>query len=355
MKKKMISLLLVLSLVVGICPAAFAGEANTISVDTQSKMLQLLVSSMAEKELYGLESLDLSSVSIGSAIPTYSVSGNNLTPASVQLFPVLSNGQITSIFTVFPDENGEIHAQLSSGMVETLNMYLPNSAPFAIIYDDEGAYLYADSTVTLLCEGAFIEEKENLISNLSDDALDNVTVRRVTEALALDVNSFAAQIPAPCVEAAYYLEVSKVLQTSDVTCWAACIASIVNTVKGTNYPCAKVVQDLNGGINETKDMDFVINGISSTYGIQYTHNYAPRIGSATVIAQLQNGYPFFGGFVNGLAHMVVIRGINPNVNTFSVMDPATATYVQCTIGTYSWQYTSPQGITLSLIEYGFHK
>lgn len=100
-------------------------------------MLRILASVEPEKENYGLEDIDFSSVEIGSEIPAYKVENGQLVNANIRLIPLFFNGEFVSLFYIANLPNGKIFVQLSNELVSTITENI-DANPLAIICDDVG-------------------------------------------------------------------------------------------------------------------------------------------------------------------------------------------------------------------------
>ena len=112
-------------------------------------MLRILASVEPEKENYGLEDIDFSSVEIGSEIPAYKVENGQLVNANIRLIPFFFNGEFVSLFYIANLPNGKIFVQLSNELVSTITENI-DANPLAIICDDVGGQIYSDCELILL-------------------------------------------------------------------------------------------------------------------------------------------------------------------------------------------------------------
>lgn len=370
MKKKMISLLLVLALVVGICPAAFAGENETVlQEDIQEKMLQLLATAEPEKEMYGLGGVDFHKVSIGCEVPAYRVKDGELVSADIRLFPILNNSEICSLFYIVQASGEETYAQLSTDLVVPIDQHTEQGDSFAIIYDEEGAYIYANGIVSLLgrTEEATGKTREGKSASiLTEEHLKNITTCMSREQQTLNVYDYKQSLPQPRIEQAKYLNVQVIKQPSgENICWAITCTAIINYVKKTNYSYKTIWKQFNGGVNKGETMTFATAKMDEYYEMNYDpQTSVSSIDKNFVLAQLTNGFPIYGSF-DGKAddgstwgHAVTIRGINLNTNVFSVMN-STPTTTGYTLGTFSdgpWKFVSDySGATYTLRGYGYRR
>lgn len=98
MRKKLLSLVMAIAILCVTSVPAFASSTfNCKDDNVEEKMLKLLLSIEHEKEMYGLGSVDFSSVTIGEGIPTYKVKDGTLALADISFIPILSGGEVVSL------------------------------------------------------------------------------------------------------------------------------------------------------------------------------------------------------------------------------------------------------------------
>ena len=155
MRKKLLSLVMAIAILCVTSVPAFASSTfNCKDDNVEEKMLKLLLSIEHEKEMYGLGSVDFSSVTIGEGIPTYKVKDGTLALADISFIPILSGGEVVSLFYVADIPNIGVYVQLSCELVESLKQFSDNT-DIAIIIGLAG-YLPHDVDIDLI--PTFIEQ-----------------------------------------------------------------------------------------------------------------------------------------------------------------------------------------------------
>lgn len=390
--RKLISVLLVCVLIFSLTSSAFASNSTYLSVnpDIQNQMLRILASTEAEKENYGLADLDYSAVHLGNEIPTYKVSDGTLIQADIRLIPITDGTNLISFFYIANDDNGNAIVQLSNELVAPLLKYV-NGESFAIVYDDDGAYVCVNNSLYLLglkeqsifttedilrhnalCsnqypEGATMEEDQstrNLVSLLDSDCftglVSNVYATTV-QTTSLDVSSFIESLQSPAFTTATskYLSVEKISQPSNTSiCWAIAITSIANYVWNGNWTYTDIVQMFASGVDKGMYTEDVIYNLNYYFGVDWGYTYTTTLAPSVILSYLIDNYPLYADFTrsNG-AHAVVIRGVSTSLNTFSVMNPTPST-TGYTSGTISSNNTLTfvsgySGVTYTLRSFGF--
>lgn len=389
--RKFLSALLSFILIFTLSSPAFAIESSNtpISPEIQNQMLRILASTEAEKENFGLSGLNFSAVHLGNEIPTYKVSGDSLIPADIRLIPITDGTNLISFFYVVNDASGSPVVQLSNELITPLQSYV-NGAPFSIIYDDDGAYVFVNDELhllglkeqaiytdedTLRHEALFPTDTSNasalmtistadasLVSALDECCFSEVTTSSFeTTTKTLNVTSFLETLAAPASTNATskYLAVEKISQPSGTSiCWAIAITSIANFIWDGSWTYTDIVQMFAAGVDKGMYTEDVIYNFNYYFGADWGYNYTTTLDPDIILDYLLADYPLFGDFTrSGGAHAVVIRGVSTTLNTFSVMNPTPST-TSYTSGTISSNNTLTfvsgySGDTYTLRSYGF--
>lgn len=386
--KKFISVFLALSIFLGLFSYADASTFNPTKGDTevQNQMLRILASVEPEKENYGLQNVNFSSVEIGNDIPTYAVRNARLVDSDIRLIPLLHSGKLVSFFYVATLSNGEIFVQLSNELVEPITFYNTESIPFSLIYDDVGAYIYTDSSLYLLgtaettlytdedtnrhysqfsTETSCIEhisadnEANNIVFSLSDNELSAIDASSFSVNTVLNVEAFLNALSTPYTATSKYLPVEIIKQPANTNiCWAIAVTSLANYVFHTTNTYEGILQLFNGGNDVGAYIEHVFYRFNDVFHTIWSYEYTTTIAPDLAMFYLERGYPLYGDFTRkGGAHAVVIRGTNTVTKTFSIMNPTPTTtgYTTGTISTSNvWSFISGySGSVYTLRAYGF--
>ena len=110
-----------------------------------------------------------------------------------------------------------------------------------------------------------------------------------------------------------------------------------------------------GGGNNTTYAYKVIYDMNYYFSVNYECTTTTKMIPAFVVEHILAGYPIYGSFSPG--HAVVIRGVNGNTNTFSVMNPTSGNYEAGSIASdYTWSFISATtGNLFTLRCYGHYK
>lgn len=393
MKKfRLLGLIFTLCMCFAIAMPAMAAD-DVLSFDVQNKMLRILSSVEEEKEYYNLENIDFSAIQIGREIPVYNVDDDDLIYSDLHFFPIINNNRLVSFFYVVNDNNEEAYVQLSNDLVIPISQYVVGNQPFAIIYDDDGAYVYVDNEIYLLGEAeqhylteeeivlynnlfgecpyevessvTLCGEEKNYISSIEQSVFQSINTESLSNNIILNADSFLQEQPLAITSK--YLGVDILTEPANVnTCWAVAVASIVNYIYDGNWDYQGIVNMFTNGNDIGLHIDTVIDNMNYWFNAGWSYGRVNSLSPQTVLDYLIEDYPLYGNFkethyVGGsavsTAHAVVIRGVNTSSKTFSVMNPTPTTsgYTPGTISSDNvWKFVNSYGgTTYTLNAYGF--
>lgn len=347
-KKRFFGVLLAIALLVSaVCvPAAAASQALN-----EEELITVLNFIEPQKETFGLESVDFSTLRISDVIHSYEYIDGQF--QEILGFYLLFSGSTPVALVLSPD--GE-HYQVMTAFTKQIGDSGFSQAAF--IYDAKGCYLYDGTDLLLLGENPESEPVSRSalpdIAELLDAGNIVLTDISLTEPLGYVLQ------PQTRAQTYYSCGVKYVTQNPyDNLCWAATIACISNCVKGTNltavgvgkpYWAAQGQTDFNQGLLDSESAALM----RKTYGLDYTYQYAVPSDNV-IIENIRSGYPIFATFIQ-LAmpiqessdtpllrtsrHAVTLYGINPFSGYISLMDPLLGA-ASATLGDSNYLYTSP--------------
>ena len=92
-----------------------------------------------EKELYGLEDVDFTALSVGAPIMVYEYSDDDVLPLDICIYPLIYNESLVALAFLQPTEN---IVNIITNMVDEIAKHVSPYDDFALIYDNIGCYLY---------------------------------------------------------------------------------------------------------------------------------------------------------------------------------------------------------------------
>ena len=317
-----------------IVPAFTANENSTAVPDDVKDAIELVVSTIAfEKESYGYADVNFSKIQIGEIIPTYTILDNREVQPSTEIFyPILDEfDNLIALSIVCTDEENGTYAFLSSELISELNNYLGSNENIALVYDDKGVYCWNGISATLLANNDIaggIDGRSSL-SDITTEELSVVKTNQIDAICPLKLNLDSPSTIANNDEYAYVSVPLKKQPSGSGWCWAACMASIIQFEKGGNYTTADIGNKYSSGTSVTASSKEVQQWYKD-YGlyfslhddVRYQKNYV------TILNILGRGHPIDASFCLDFKywHGVVLRGINVDASSFSVMNPTTGTY-----------------------------
>lgn len=210
-------------------------------------------------------------------------------------------------------------------MIEPLKENIDTEKKFALIFDKYNCYLFDGENWTLLQTYTY-KAKDNSILDI-DSSFDTSKIELSSFTNKISIGTLYAQS-----RTVYYTcPIEYVPQVYNNICWAACSASIINTLLNDNLSAVEVAQQYFYVIKDLKsipnfDTDVSISQmpkILNYYGVynyEYTYNYVPT--AEEIYNNIINGYPVCLSFHDDdNNHACVAYGIDANYNNILVMDP----------------------------------
>lgn len=323
--KKIFSLILVISMLVGGIPALAANDIKMTTNDNDivNAIEHVIESIYFEKEYYGFGDCNLSELSIGTEVPNYEVINNNLVENNdISYYPILDKyGEIISVAAIAYD-GGQPKAYLSCDLVPALKETQIGQG-IALVYDRQGVYCWNGEKATLI-------ESNNMpggvtyrndIANVSDATLQNTVTRCVVVSTSLNIEIPDAE-PHGYGDNAAYVSVPVKRQPSGRSwCWAASMASIIQHETGTSFTCTQIANRYNASDDQTESIYTVQTRLRNDFSLSYTLRSDRYLTS--LLNSLGRGHAVYSSFKsNAGGHAVVIRGIDFGSKLFSIMDPA---------------------------------
>lgn len=87
----LISILLLITSCVGVYAADVTVSNATFMTKVENGVEEVLFSIESNKEMYGMNGIDFSTLKLGNEIPAYNLTANGLTETTVRYFPIISN------------------------------------------------------------------------------------------------------------------------------------------------------------------------------------------------------------------------------------------------------------------------
>ncbi len=322
--KKLVALLVTSFIgVTSICPA-FAVESGVISSvlvatedcdNAKEEFMENIdtVVTLMEMNL-GRDSIDMENATIGQPFL--------IANSDIYIFPVLVDGNIERLIQMTKGNNGNNHFAISEFFADDFNN-LSNDTYKIVADENFDVFAVNDEESILINKNTDDEESiTEPVMALSDDDLDVVDVKDTF----VDLGS----IPMPAANGnGKWLSVPVVKQSKN-TCWAACMASILNHY-GENLTISKILSKTGksgkANYSEVKDF-FALYGYSSTKFNQYSLTFAK------IKTEINAGRPIWQAIgTNTRGHAVVIEGYQEkgtgSSNAISIMEPYKGYIVDC--------------------------
>lgn len=294
----------------------------------------------------GLYDVNFSEITISNPVYTYEYTVEGLVQNNV-MYPLKFNGNLVA-WAIPLSDNSNSNYQITTALVNDVNLLLQDGTDFALIYDYDYCYLYNGSELFLLTETTYKVENR-LMLNTDSVCVNDFNIQLTNIADSTSLNYYSQ--PTTRAQTYYSCPVNFVSQNPpSLLCWAASIACVVNYKKGTTYTAVQVAQKHYGNTDFNKGLPLgdEDNILISDYFLLYRYkNEVP--GDGVIGKNIINDYPILATFKwSDGYHLVVIYGINTISGYISIMDPEFGA-CSATISGSSYKYVSAySGTTLTL-------
>lgn len=369
MKKRIIGFCLAASLILSVIVPSFASDKAISGNTSAENELIALVNNMLpfiemEKEQYGMKDVDFSTLYLGSEIPAYVLEiDGELSKPDISYFPIMSNDKWVATVMAFYSKSGKLNIQISSYYVQEYAESSCKDKNFALIFDRDGAYFYADGNVELAAASTYNMPSLSSIKEHPDMAVQSTANLRPQHVLTVVRDNIVSTQSGPeeYFDRYYYLDVPTIKQAEDsLQCWAACVASI-RKYYGTNTTIDDVYNKANIKKYEAGNIGIAEN-VLEAYGLSPIFFRDDQLSWDQFRSKiLFDNTPFFASCIletetavtERPGHAVVLRGYVAYRNvsqlgSISYMDPYTGAYGASIVVNDFEYYYIPGGNALTL-------
>lgn len=280
----------------------------------------------AQEELYGLDKVDFSTIAVGSPIESYEYIDGDMAKLDFSVYPLTSEGVLVA-FAVKQADSDFIN--VTTALVGELGAKLSTNEAFALVYDSEACYAYSQNNFIEVVSSAEVDESRDMVDSTTTMPRE-AKLQSLAPVQALEYEVPGAQLNSGIMARAASTYVSLPVQyvtqsPPSVYCWACCVASIGNYMRGGSLNGQDVAKSVYGNTNwnRTATLTTSLGALSNLYGINYTaYSYAPS--AAVAAGKLSLGRPLFASWSSSTSsngHASVIYGADQYYYYISVMDP----------------------------------
>ena len=325
-KRSIISWLLIFCICFSITMPALAAEKtgeeyienesiNFPTFEEQKGIIDLL-SLLADVNKRKINTYGTPGLSVGQLVKSYNYINGEFVP-TVSIYPIFKNDEL---YMLAVGGEGDYTANFGcdTTIIEPLKDNLNNKKEFALVYDKLNCYLF-DGTSWILLR-TYSHEKINDVLDINSD-IDTSVIELGSEKIS--IGSLYNQSRYGYITCS----IEFVPQVYTQICWAACVASIVNTLQGDNLTAVEVAQNYcykqDGCTNFNKGLGISsIPGVLQNYGVTYVTYNNPAT-PQRIEKNIMAGYPVYATFKGTDNHACVIYGIapGPEYEGMLVMDP----------------------------------
>ncbi len=310
-----------LTIVLAITMSMFANAItfqSALPIDTNIQYISQKAMELISMSIPNYESIK--NWQIGSKINIYSYTEDGISEVEYSSYPIIGDGNIMAIANIAINSNNQPILSIGTRFSEELNLHFKslNNEPFALVYDAEGIKL-VDSNYNLSnfrnlynSNRSEILSQNAIVSNSNKISISNIKIMS---------DIIGAQISRS--DDRNLLFVPFVSQGSYDICWAACIASMLNYYRNTNYTALQIANAAGFGLiplfpNQIKQVldSYWLDSSSEIMGkINFT-NFMTNINNDKLTLLRLVKYDNSGG------HMVLAYGYANNASpVISYMEP----------------------------------
>ncbi len=245
---------------------------------------------------------------------------------NVLLYPVIDSCNQCICWAIVIEYMGEKKVSVTLECTDIIDFMINNT--------DRGIALVYQNNKLNIWDG------ENLVSYSNNVAVKQVGYRDRNNMRSIKLQVITPQYKLNIIrestrgedDSSAYVNIPTIRQlTNSNWCWAACMASIVNYEKGYHYSCQGMANLYTTNLQQGAN-DYAVQSRLQSFGI-YTTLVNPFSNQSLlpILSSISRGYPCYSKFepvAGGDDHAVVIRGINFDSASVSIMNP-------------SWLYTQP--------------
>lgn len=323
--KRCLSLVLSFTLLIPIlCVSTFAEDQTDRAISAIQDVIENISS---EKEYYGFENVDLSSLWVGDIIPTYLVENNTLIPSTgMDYYPILDDAGTLISLAIVTSGSDKNFANISLELVSLINQQIENNSNerIALIFDREGAYYWNGTNLFLLTsyESNYKIMERSYVTNVPSEIFKSISTSKILKNRHMNLSERIHPLGFEDDSAYTDAPVKRQPSGSD-WCWAGCMASIVRKVKGADYDytCEEMAKLYTTDRKERATSQDIQRRLRDSFNMMvwiYETNDLTKL-----FENLCRDRASCARFKRSVgSHFVVIRGIDFGADTFSFMDPA---------------------------------
>ena len=291
--KKLISILVVLSLMLSCSGYAFAAGETISENSFSSAKEQFLLNTVSDivPQLTNTKLSSTSKVYLGAALSAYKIEDATISKVEYEIYPVLIDNEIVAIAQLSQNNAGEYTVCFVTSLAEGLQRYYQNrpKEAFSLVIAYEGVFL-VDSGNDITCTYSAISEGltsirsvKNDWSNLKHTAIEannSIPVEQIDLSVQDNEIEGTRSLQFMTLSVPYVANDTSTCSNADCNgrglCWAASIAMIINYYRDTSYS-AKSVHDATGCYSTGVPANYksAIRTFGAyAYGAYYTFNYS---------------------------------------------------------------------------------
>jgi len=333
-KTRIIALVLIVAL-------SFALSAGPVAaqIPVDDSVLQEINKVLAfiepHKDIYSLEDVDFSALSVGAPILAYEYVDNGMKLLDFCVYPLIYEDTLVAL-AAKPDDNASV--SITTSLVKIINECVSVYDDFVLLYDSNRGYLYTDNSLTILSETAYTTDSRGNIYKESNGNLANAIIdlslsqiERTAAQISIGYTGFTADqsrsaFSGGITRASAYMSVPYISQfppSPSLICWAACTASVGAALTGIVMTAEQAARSRFGNgfnrIGTTNDIEYLLQ---TYYSLSY-YEYSSTPSASTFYSKISAGRPVIARWSvsSGGNHFTVVNGVDTTYLVLNIMDP----------------------------------
>ena len=326
----------ILASVVAFCLATMGSAVLAVENGRpeQGALENMLPAILGVPSEFGIDAQNIEQLYLGDALMVYEKTGSDIEALQAKVYPVFLEGQIKGMFTETVNISGEKNYTYGVEFAHELQKYINEyTNVLALVYCEDNVYAVSSNyPVVCLSDG----EKDAI--DIFPLQVEDVYGQAVTPLYKLSAVQHARAAETKTLPIPY-------VSQRGPTCWAACIASVVNYLTGTSLQTYQVVVTCQpnapaAGASAAKVAGYLTNNYnlssySSNGPVQYENLYWQINANRPMLFSGYRNQSGSSSLDDNGRHMVAVYGYYKNLSTevaqFYYMEPNTGFKV----GTFS--------------------
>ena len=283
--------------------------SSTSTAEERAEIISALRDVEIDKVAFGLTNVDFSQLSIGNKVNHYELTDDGFS-FMFYSYPLFYNGEVV----MFAYHTSDTWYEISTYEANAIKEFGLDTV--AVIYDAFGCYLYDGNDFELISNSGYVIEGrgnlEDYLSLSTDDISRLSQFEMINSQQDIEITSLVNSqdlgysivdemaIPQSINRGYYACTVEYLAQTTSTSCWAACIAMVVNYINDSDYTVQDII-DMYPNIPSPgysgANMNQIASIIRDDFNCGHYTSSETLLSESMYVTNIQNGYPVVAGFI----------------------------------------------------------